>query len=155
MGGLREPLARNGRSGAGVCSRFPSTQFSLIARPLLYLAPMSGGWHEVCHIRPTQPRTRGIRSHAEAGLGARGQESQCTELSNSFAPPVPVISPGELLEESQMEASRLRQKAEELVKGGELLPPPSPSLASFDHLAELTGTRGLGCRLSFSRLLSL
>lgn len=46
---------------------------------------------------------------------------------------------GELLEESQMEASRLRQKAEELVKGGELLPPPSPSLASFDHLAELTG----------------
>jgi len=46
---------------------------------------------------------------------------------------------GELLEESQMEASRLRQKAEELVKDSELLPPPSPSLASFDHLAELTG----------------
>uniref|UniRef100_A0A3Q2KVG5 TNFAIP3 interacting protein 1 n=1 Tax=Equus caballus TaxID=9796 RepID=A0A3Q2KVG5_HORSE len=45
---------------------------------------------------------------------------------------------GELLEESQMEASRLRQKAEELVKDGELLPPLSPSLASFDHLAELT-----------------
>ncbi|XP_043456864.1 TNFAIP3-interacting protein 1 isoform X3 [Prionailurus bengalensis] len=38
-----------------------------------------------------------------------------------------------------MEASRLRQKAEELVKDSELLPPPSPSLASFDHLAELTG----------------
>ncbi|XP_027461651.1 TNFAIP3-interacting protein 1 isoform X2 [Zalophus californianus] len=46
---------------------------------------------------------------------------------------------GELLEESQMEASRLRQKAEELVKDSELLPPPSPSLASFDHLAELIG----------------
>ncbi|XP_021556651.2 TNFAIP3-interacting protein 1 isoform X2 [Neomonachus schauinslandi] len=46
---------------------------------------------------------------------------------------------GELLEESQMEASRLRQKAEELVKDSELLPPPSPSLASFDQLAELTG----------------
>ncbi|XP_075397948.1 TNFAIP3-interacting protein 1 [Tenrec ecaudatus] len=47
---------------------------------------------------------------------------------------------GELLEESQMEASRLRQKAEELVKDSEMLPPPSSSLASFDHLAELTGT---------------
>ncbi|XP_014641649.1 PREDICTED: TNFAIP3-interacting protein 1 isoform X2 [Ceratotherium simum simum] len=46
---------------------------------------------------------------------------------------------GELLEESQMEASRLRQKAEELVKDSEPLPPTSPSLASFDHLAELTG----------------
>nr|XP_017507021.2 TNFAIP3-interacting protein 1 isoform X2 [Manis javanica]XP_017507029.2 TNFAIP3-interacting protein 1 isoform X2 [Manis javanica] len=46
---------------------------------------------------------------------------------------------GELLEESQMEASRLRQKAEELVRDSELLPTPSPSLASFDHLAELTG----------------
>ncbi|ELK17281.1 TNFAIP3-interacting protein 1 [Pteropus alecto] len=46
---------------------------------------------------------------------------------------------GELLEESQMEASRLRQKAEELVKDNEQLPPPSPSLASFDHLPELTG----------------
>uniref|UniRef100_G3TKP7 TNFAIP3-interacting protein 1 n=1 Tax=Loxodonta africana TaxID=9785 RepID=G3TKP7_LOXAF len=45
---------------------------------------------------------------------------------------------GELLEESQMEASRLRQKAEELVKDSELLQPPSSSLASFDHLAELT-----------------
>ncbi|XP_040822583.1 TNFAIP3-interacting protein 1 isoform X1 [Ochotona curzoniae] len=42
---------------------------------------------------------------------------------------------GELLEESQMEASRLRQKAEELVKDNELLQPPS----SFDHLAEFTG----------------
>ncbi|XP_049730055.1 TNFAIP3-interacting protein 1 isoform X3 [Elephas maximus indicus] len=38
-----------------------------------------------------------------------------------------------------MEASRLRQKAEELVKDSELLQPPSSSLASFDHLAELTG----------------
>uniref|UniRef100_A0A4X1TRT5 TNFAIP3-interacting protein 1 n=1 Tax=Sus scrofa TaxID=9823 RepID=A0A4X1TRT5_PIG len=46
---------------------------------------------------------------------------------------------GELLEESQMEASRLRQKAEELVRDNEPLPSPSPSLASFDHLAELTG----------------
>nr|KAF6482474.1 TNFAIP3 interacting protein 1 [Molossus molossus] len=52
---------------------------------------------------------------------------------------------GELLEESQMEASRLRQKAEELVKDSELvkdrelLLPPSPTLASFDHLPELTG----------------
>lgn len=52
---------------------------------------------------------------------------------------------GELLEESQMEASRLRQKAEELVKDSELvkdkklLPPPSPTLASFDHLPELAG----------------
>ncbi|XP_013363639.1 PREDICTED: TNFAIP3-interacting protein 1 isoform X1 [Chinchilla lanigera] len=44
---------------------------------------------------------------------------------------------GELLEESQMEASRLRQKAEELVKDNE--PPPSPSLGSFSQLAELTG----------------
>ncbi|XP_023568880.1 TNFAIP3-interacting protein 1 isoform X3 [Octodon degus] len=44
---------------------------------------------------------------------------------------------GELLEESQMEASRLRQKAEELVKDNEA--PPSPSLGSFNHLAELTG----------------
>lgn len=41
-----------------------------------------------------------------------------------------------------MEASRLRQKAEELVKDSEPLPPPSPSLASFDDLAELAGTRG-------------
>ncbi|XP_006863955.1 PREDICTED: TNFAIP3-interacting protein 1 isoform X2 [Chrysochloris asiatica] len=46
---------------------------------------------------------------------------------------------GELLEESQMEASRLRQKAEELVKDSEVLQSPSSSLASFDHLAELTG----------------
>ncbi|XP_021490266.1 TNFAIP3-interacting protein 1 isoform X1 [Meriones unguiculatus] len=47
---------------------------------------------------------------------------------------------GERLEESQMEASRLRQKAEELVKDSELPPPPpAPSLGSFDHLAELTG----------------
>ncbi|KAM7242688.1 hypothetical protein CapIbe_007159 [Capra ibex] len=46
---------------------------------------------------------------------------------------------GELLEESQMEASRLRQKAEELVKDSEPLPPLSPSLASFDNLAELAG----------------
>lgn len=46
------------------------------------------------------------------------------------------------MEESQMEASRLRQKAEELVKDSEPLPPPSPSLASFDDLAELAGTRG-------------
>lgn len=91
-----------------------------------------------------QPRTRSIRSHAKASLGAWGRENRCTELSNSFAPPVPIISPGELLEESQMEASRLRQKAEELVKDSELLPPPSPSLASFDHLAELTGTGGPG-----------
>lgn len=41
-----------------------------------------------------------------------------------------------------MEASRLRQKAEELVKDSELSPPTSaPSLVSFDDLAELTGTR--------------
>ncbi|KAL6057028.1 hypothetical protein STEG23_034417 [Scotinomys teguina] len=46
----------------------------------------------------------------------------------------------ELLEESQMEASRLRQKVEELVKDNELPPsPPAPSLGSFDPLAELTG----------------
>ncbi|XP_046323663.1 TNFAIP3-interacting protein 1 isoform X2 [Marmota monax] len=45
---------------------------------------------------------------------------------------------GELLEESQMEASRLRQKAEELVKDSEPHP-PCPSLSSFDHLTELTG----------------
>jgi hypothetical protein len=52
------------------------------------------------------------------------------------------LSLGELLEESQMEASRLRQKAEELVKDSELSPPTSaPSLVSFDDLAELTGTR--------------
>lgn len=52
------------------------------------------------------------------------------------------LSLGELLEESQMEASRLRQKAEELVKDTELPPPPpAPSLGSFDPLAELTGTR--------------
>ncbi|XP_037657134.1 TNFAIP3-interacting protein 1 isoform X3 [Choloepus didactylus] len=38
-----------------------------------------------------------------------------------------------------MEASRLRQKAEELVKDSEPLQPPSPSLASFDQLPELTG----------------
>nr|SJL87201.1 unnamed protein product [Mammalian expression vector pCAGGS-E-mABIN-1(54-388)] len=39
-----------------------------------------------------------------------------------------------------MEASRLRQKAEELVKDSELSPPTSaPSLVSFDDLAELTG----------------
>ncbi|XP_040095501.1 TNFAIP3-interacting protein 1 isoform X3 [Oryx dammah] len=38
-----------------------------------------------------------------------------------------------------MEASRLRQKAEELVKDSEPLPPPSPSLASFNDLAELAG----------------
>uniref|UniRef100_A0A4W2GI32 TNFAIP3-interacting protein 1 n=1 Tax=Bos indicus x Bos taurus TaxID=30522 RepID=A0A4W2GI32_BOBOX len=38
-----------------------------------------------------------------------------------------------------MEASRLRQKAEELVKDSEPLPPSSPSLASFNDLAELAG----------------
>ncbi|XP_059554912.1 TNFAIP3-interacting protein 1 isoform X5 [Myotis daubentonii] len=44
-----------------------------------------------------------------------------------------------------MEASRLRQKAEALVQDSELgkdrqlLPPPSPTLTSFDHLPELTG----------------
>ncbi|XP_050013707.1 TNFAIP3-interacting protein 1 isoform X8 [Alexandromys fortis] len=39
-----------------------------------------------------------------------------------------------------MEASRLRQKAEELVKDSELPPPPpAPSLGSFDPLTELTG----------------
>ncbi|XP_036169536.1 TNFAIP3-interacting protein 1 isoform X5 [Myotis myotis] len=44
-----------------------------------------------------------------------------------------------------MEASRLRQKAEALVEDSELgkdrqlLPPPSPTLTSFDHLPELTG----------------
>ncbi|XP_048639077.1 TNFAIP3-interacting protein 1 isoform X6 [Marmota marmota marmota] len=37
-----------------------------------------------------------------------------------------------------MEASRLRQKAEELVKDSEPHP-PCPSLSSFDHLTELTG----------------
>nr|XP_020031786.1 TNFAIP3-interacting protein 1 isoform X1 [Castor canadensis]XP_020031787.1 TNFAIP3-interacting protein 1 isoform X1 [Castor canadensis] len=46
---------------------------------------------------------------------------------------------GELLEESQMEASRLRQKAEELVKDSEPHPPAAPSSGSFDHLDELTG----------------
>lgn len=46
------------------------------------------------------------------------------------------------MEESQMEASRLRQKAEELVKDSEPLPPPSPSVASFSDLAELAGMRG-------------
>lgn len=57
---------------------------------------------------------------------------------------------GELLEESQMEASRLRQKAEalvqdnELVKDRQLLPPSSPTLTSFDHLPELTGPRAPG-----------
>ncbi|XP_054574027.1 TNFAIP3-interacting protein 1 isoform X7 [Eptesicus fuscus] len=57
---------------------------------------------------------------------------------------------GELLEESQMEASRLRQKAEALVQDSELvqdrqpLPPPSPTLTSFDHLPELTGPRAPG-----------
>ncbi|XP_043839863.1 TNFAIP3-interacting protein 1 isoform X2 [Dromiciops gliroides] len=45
---------------------------------------------------------------------------------------------GELLEESQMEASKLRQKVEELAKDEEL-PQPSPPSSSFDHLAELTG----------------
>lgn len=60
------------------------------------------------------------------------------------------------MEESQMEASRLRQKAEELVKDSELvkdrelLLPPSPTLASFDHLPELTGPRGLRVVLYFS-----
>ncbi|XP_036051744.1 TNFAIP3-interacting protein 1 isoform X4 [Onychomys torridus] len=39
-----------------------------------------------------------------------------------------------------MEASRLRQKVEELVKDSELPPPPpAPSLGSFDPLTELTG----------------
>lgn len=54
------------------------------------------------------------------------------------------LSLGELLEESQMEASRLRQKVEELVKDSELPPPPpAPSLGSFDPLAELTGTKDI------------
>ncbi|XP_057629263.1 TNFAIP3-interacting protein 1 isoform X4 [Chionomys nivalis] len=53
---------------------------------------------------------------------------------------LPRDSSGGLLEESQMEASRLRQKAEELVKDNELPPPPpAPSLGSFDPLTELTG----------------
>ncbi|XP_050013706.1 TNFAIP3-interacting protein 1 isoform X7 [Alexandromys fortis] len=53
---------------------------------------------------------------------------------------LPRDSSGGLLEESQMEASRLRQKAEELVKDSELPPPPpAPSLGSFDPLTELTG----------------
>lgn len=53
-----------------------------------------------------------------------------------------LVTLGGLLEESQMEASRLRQKAEELVKDNELPPPPpAPSLGSFDPLTELTGTK--------------
>uniref|UniRef100_A0A8C5KCB6 TNFAIP3-interacting protein 1 n=1 Tax=Jaculus jaculus TaxID=51337 RepID=A0A8C5KCB6_JACJA len=47
---------------------------------------------------------------------------------------------GELLEESQMEASKLRQKAEELVKDSEPPPPPpASSWGSFHPLAKLTG----------------
>ncbi|XP_060053998.1 TNFAIP3-interacting protein 1 isoform X2 [Erinaceus europaeus] len=50
---------------------------------------------------------------------------------------------GELLGESQMEASRLRQKAEDLVRDNEPQS-PSPSLTSFDHLDELTGKAAHG-----------
>lgn len=75
----------------------------------------------------------------EASLG-QGWGEPCTGLDKSCA--FSTLSLGELLEESQMEASRLRQKAEELVKDSELPPPPpAPSLISFDPLAELTGTR--------------
>nr|XP_045008471.1 TNFAIP3-interacting protein 1 isoform X2 [Jaculus jaculus] len=50
---------------------------------------------------------------------------------------------GELLEESQMEASKLRQKAEELVKDSEPPPPPpASSWGSFHPLAKLTGKDG-------------
>uniref|UniRef100_A0A8C8SVY7 TNFAIP3-interacting protein 1 n=1 Tax=Pelusios castaneus TaxID=367368 RepID=A0A8C8SVY7_9SAUR len=46
-----------------------------------------------------------------------------------------IKSLGELLEESQMEASKLRQKVEDLVKDNEML----RSSSSFDKLAEITG----------------
>uniref|UniRef100_K7FF90 TNFAIP3 interacting protein 1 n=1 Tax=Pelodiscus sinensis TaxID=13735 RepID=K7FF90_PELSI len=45
-----------------------------------------------------------------------------------------IKSLGELLEESQMEASKLRQKVEDLVKDNEML-----RSSSFDKLAEITG----------------
>lgn len=85
-------------------------------------------------------RAWSFKSPAEAGPGAggTGAQSRVTPLAPAFS----IVLPGELLEESQMEASRLRQKAEELVKDSEQLPPPSPSLASFDHLTELTGPKG-------------
>ncbi|XP_012590082.1 PREDICTED: atherin-like [Condylura cristata] len=56
--------------------------------------------------------------------------------------------PGELLGESQLEASRLRQKAEELAKGSEPPSPPPPCLPCPDRLAALTGhcDRGEGPR---------
>ncbi|XP_037762389.1 TNFAIP3-interacting protein 1 isoform X2 [Chelonia mydas] len=46
-----------------------------------------------------------------------------------------IKSLGELLEESQMEASKLRQKVEDLVKDNEML----RSSSSFDKLSEITG----------------
>nr|XP_042706906.1 TNFAIP3-interacting protein 1 isoform X5 [Chrysemys picta bellii] len=46
-----------------------------------------------------------------------------------------IKSLGELLEESQMEASKLRQKVEDLVKDNEML----KSSSSFDKLPEITG----------------
>uniref|UniRef100_A0A6I8P0Y2 TNFAIP3-interacting protein 1 n=1 Tax=Ornithorhynchus anatinus TaxID=9258 RepID=A0A6I8P0Y2_ORNAN len=57
---------------------------------------------------------------------------------------VPVLfpQPGELLEESQMEASKLRQKVEDLVKDNEVLqasPASSSPSSSLDKLAELAG----------------
>lgn len=47
------------------------------------------------------------------------------------------VLPGELLEESQLEASRLRQKVEDLVKDNEMLRSTSP----FEKFEEIAGTR--------------
>lgn len=47
------------------------------------------------------------------------------------------LLPGELLEESQLEASRLRQKVEDLVKDNEML----RSASSFEKFEEIAGMR--------------
>ncbi|XP_071066891.1 TNFAIP3-interacting protein 1 isoform X2 [Dasypus novemcinctus] len=88
-----------------------------------------------------------LPSLESTGVTASLGSNRSTESRGAFTAAAPAAhtlafscpSPGELLEESQMEASRLRQKAEALVQDSEPLQPPSPSLASFDQLAELTG----------------
>lgn len=145
-----------GGMGPGVCPRFPSffpDCRALFLRACFWLwagmmfNPQGNGSSKVQgleHPKPGRSRLRGT-GWGEPAYGA--EQFFLLLLSPLF--------PGELLEESQMEASRLRQKAEalvqdsELVKDRQLLPPPSPTLTSFDHLPELTGPRARGCPLPF------
>uniref|UniRef100_A0A8D1A9T4 TNFAIP3-interacting protein 1 n=1 Tax=Sus scrofa TaxID=9823 RepID=A0A8D1A9T4_PIG len=127
-GGLREPQAlwsvQPGAVGAGQKEGAGGQEFVLessLTAGRCFSRPVSSCAEGLVSTQPG--RWRGERSPGSGAPRARQKQD--------WGP--------RLLEESQMEASRLRQKAEELVRDNEPLPSPSPSLASFDHLAELTG----------------